>query len=67
MKAVNNVLTSYIKLCYVYVKFKLANQRYSPLKISQSINVEWRTYDRNGECKQKSKKHFGRLRKRGTF
>ena len=26
MKAVHNVLPGYIKLCYVYVKFKRANQ-----------------------------------------
>ena len=47
MKAVNNALMSYIKLCYVYVKFKQTNQSCSPLKISQSINVEWHTCDRN--------------------
>ena len=60
----NNVLTSYIKLCYVYVKFKRANQRCSPPKISQSINVEWRTCNRNGKRKQGSKKNFARLRMR---
>ena len=47
LKAVN-VLTSYTKLCYVYVQFKQANQSCSPLKTSQSINVEWRTCDKNG-------------------
>ena len=49
MKAVKNVLGSYIKLCYVYVKFKWANQSYSSLKISQLINVQWRTCDKNGK------------------
>ena len=34
MKAVKNVLTSYIKLCYVYVKFKWTNQSYSLQKLS---------------------------------
>ena len=43
LKAVNNVLTSYIKLCYVYVKFKRTNQSCSFSKISQ------RTCDRNGK------------------
>ena len=41
MKAVKNVLTSYIKLYYVYVKFKRTNQSCSSSKIGQSINVEW--------------------------
>ena len=35
LKAVNNVLVSYTKLCYV--KFKWANQSCSPSKISQSM------------------------------
>ena len=34
------VLTSYIKLCYVYVQFKWVNQSCSPSKINQSISVE---------------------------
>ena len=42
MKAVKNFLMSYIKLCYIYVKFdepiKVANRQ----KLAQSINVEWR-------------------------
>ena len=46
LKAVN-VLRSYIKLCYIYVHFKQANQTCSPSKNSQSISVEWRTSDRN--------------------
>ena len=46
LKAVN-VLRSYIKLCYVYVHFKQANQTCSPTKNSQSISVEWRTCDGN--------------------
>ena len=37
------------KLCYVYVKFKRTNESSSPLKISQSINFEWRSCDRNGK------------------
>ena len=49
MKAVKNVSTSYIKLCYVYVKFKWTNQSCSSSKISQLINVEWHTCDRNGK------------------
>ena len=49
MKAVKNVLTSYIKLCYVYVKFNWTNQSCSSSKINQSINVEWRAGDRNGK------------------
>ena len=36
MKAVNNVLISYTKLCCV--KFKWANQSCSPSKISQSMS-----------------------------
>ena len=48
LNAVNNVLTSYIKFCYVYVNFKQSNKSSSPTKISQSINGEWRTCDRNG-------------------
>ena len=47
MKAFNNVLTTYIKFCYVHGNFKRANQNCSPSKISQSINGEWRTCDRN--------------------
>ena len=39
-KLCNNVLTGYIKLRYVYVKFKRTNQNRSPSKISHSINVE---------------------------
>ena len=34
LKAVKNVLTSYFKLCYVYVKFKQTNQSSSPSKIT---------------------------------
>ena len=49
MKAVKKFLTSYIKLCYVYVKFKWTNHSCSSSKISRSINVEWRTCDRNGK------------------
>ena len=48
LKAVK-VLTSYIKLCYVYVQFKRANQSCSPSKISQSVNLERRNCDRNGK------------------
>ena len=44
-----NVLMNYTKLCSVYVQFKRANQSCSPSKISQSINVEWCTCDRNGK------------------
>ena len=40
---------SYIELYYVYVKFKQTNRSYSPSKISQSINVEWRPSIRNGQ------------------
>ena len=44
MKAVKKVLMSYIKSCYVYVKFnepiKVAR---SSSKISQSVNLDWRT------------------------
>ena len=29
-----NVLTSYIKSCYVFVKFRLANENYSPSKLA---------------------------------
>ena len=43
MKAVNNVLTSFVKFCYVYGNFKRVNQSCSPSKISQSSNDEWRT------------------------
>ena len=45
----DNVLTSYIKFCYAYVKFKRANQSCSPSKIRESINGKWRTCDRNGK------------------
>ena len=34
MKAFKNVLTIYIKLCYVYVKFKWANQSCSLQKLT---------------------------------
>ena len=37
------------ELCYVYVNFKRTNQSCSSSIISQSINVEWRTCDRNGK------------------
>ena len=47
MKAAKIFLTSYIKLCYVYVK--LTNESFSSSKISQYINVEWCTCDRNGK------------------
>ena len=49
MKAVKNILTSYIKLCYVYVKLKRTNQSCSPSKVRRPINVEWRSCDRNGK------------------
>ena len=40
----------------------------SPSKISESINGEWSTCDRNGNNSfGKSKKNFCRLMKRGTF
>ena len=62
------ILTSYINFCYVYVDFKQTSQSSSPSKISQSINGEWRTCDRNGKNSfSESKKNFGRLMKRGTF
>ena len=48
LKAVN-ALMSIIELCHVYIQFKRANQSCSPSIISQSINVEWRTCDRNGK------------------
>ena len=47
MKAVKNVLASYIKLCYVYLNFKWTNQSCWSSKINQTINVEWRTCDWN--------------------
>ena len=43
----NNVLASYIKLCYAYLKFKQTSQSFSPSKVSQPINVEWRNCDSN--------------------
>ena len=49
MKTIYNILTSYFKLCPVYVKLKRTNQSCSPSKISQSVNVEWCTYDRNSK------------------
>ena len=49
-RAVNNALTSYIRLCNLYyIKPNRTNQSCSPSKISQSINVEWRTCDRNSK------------------
>ena len=45
----DHVLTSYIKLCYVNINFKRTNQSCWSSKISQSINVELRTCDRNGK------------------
>ena len=48
LKAIN-VLTNHTKLCYVYGQFKRTNLSCSPSKISQSINVKWRTCDRNGK------------------
>ena len=74
MKAVNNVLMSYIKLCYVYVKSKRTNQSCSSSIISQSTNVEWPTCDRNGKntlsktgSMSESKKNFGCLINLGFF
>ena len=49
LKAVNNVLTSYVKFGYIYGNFKIANQGCSPSKFSQSSNDEWRTCHRNGK------------------
>ena len=49
MKAVKNVLTSYITLCYVYVKFKWTNQSCPSSKVNQSNNAEWHTCDKNGK------------------
>ena len=47
VEAVNNALTSYIRLYnYVKVNFKRTNQSCSPSEINQSISVEWRTCDR---------------------
>ena len=43
MKAANENLSSYIKLCCVDIKFKLTNQG------CQSTNVEWRICGRNGQ------------------
>ena len=37
MKTLKKILMSYVKLRYAYVKLN------EPIKISQSINVEWRT------------------------
>ena len=46
-EAVNNALTSHIRLCNLYyIKSKRTNQSCSPSKISQSISVEWRICDR---------------------
>ena len=49
VQSFNNVLTSYVKLYYVHVNFERTNQSYWSSKISQSINVERRTWDRNGK------------------
>ena len=48
-----------------YVRLKAANQIWSLLKISQSINAEYSTCDRNNKgmygCLHESKKFFGCL------
>ena len=49
MKAVKNVLTSYITFCYVYVKFKRTNQSCPSSKINQSNNAECHTCGQNGK------------------
>ena len=49
MKAVKNVLTSYITFCYVYVKFKWTNQSCPSPKINQSNNAECHTCGQNGK------------------
>ena len=66
---------SIIKFCYVYIKFKRTNQSSAPSKISQSINVEWCTCDRNGKqlvirnCKRTAKLPIFRsdFRKKGVW
>ena len=66
---------SIIKFCYVYIKFKRTNQSSAPSKISQSINVEWCTCDRNGKqlvirnCKRTAKLPILRsdFRKKGVW
>ena len=63
-RAVNNALTSYIRLCNLYyIKPNRTNQSCSPSKISQSINVEWRICDREmvKQFFSESKKNFRRL------
>ena len=62
MKAVNNVLISYTKLCYV--KFKKVNQSCSPSKISQSMLNNALVIETVNNSFSESKKNFGRLRKR---
>ena len=62
-RAVNNALTSYIRLCNLYyIKPNRTNQSCSPSKISQSINVEWRTcIELVSNSFSESKKNFFRF------
>ena len=65
LKAANNFLTNYTKLCYV--KFKWTNQSCSPSKIGQSMMNGAFVIEMGNNSFSESKKNFGRLRKRGTF
>ena len=38
-----------VNVLNVYVQFKRTNQSFSPWKISQSITIEWCTFDENGK------------------
>ena len=62
------VLTMFSQVILNFVMFMLVSnesiKNCSPSKISQSINGEWRTCDRNGNNSfSKSNKNFGRLMK----
>ena len=64
MKAVSNVLRSYIKLCSVDVKFKRANQSCSPSKLAnQSILNGALAIEMVNNTFSESKKNFDRFDK----
>ena len=61
LKSVSYPFNELIISNYIMFMFKTrANQSYSPSKISQSINVEWCTCDRN--CQQFFKSEQEKLR-----
>ena len=67
MKAVSNALTSYIKLCYVYVKFKRVKVAHLQKLANQSMLNGALGIEMVNNSFSEITKNFGRLIKRGTF